>query len=168
MKTALMMAAVALGSLGWSSAQAISEETPPGTCGNRLLAGVTCTGDFCDNIYLRCGTSSRLLYNVTWTGFVSEEGTGRASCYLRNRSGVYEYGFITGMACNGSYCDNVALECASAYSYRPDTSRCHYTNWVSEENSPLIFPAGYGAIRMLCSGSFCDNKSFLVCPIVWR
>lgn len=157
----------------WVSGQTVSEETPPGTCGNRLVAGITCTGRYCDRIGLICGTTIRQLYDVKWTSFVSEEGSATASCNVSNpfERGDWPGGepaFIVGFACNGGFCDNVALECAALREAFPESlggASCRWTSWVSEETPTLRFPAGFGAIRMQCRGSNCDDKRFFICPI---
>lgn len=157
-------------------AQSTSEEDPPATCGNRLLAGITCSGSYCDNIRPSCGSFARDLYDIRWTGYVSEEGGGTAACHVPNpfERGDWPSGepaFITGFACKGSYCDNLALECVALRDAFPESlggGACRWTGWVSEEQGTLSFPPNTGAIRMQCRGSYCDDKRFFVCPIIPR
>lgn len=149
-------------------AQTVSEEDPPMTCGNRLLAGIICTGDYCDNMTRVCGETAQRILNFDWTGFVSEERPNTKSCRVPADSRAP--GFITGFACNGRYCDNVALECASLVEFEPNTDPavCSRTPWVSEETGRFEFPSGFFAVEMECSGDFCDNKRFLLCPMKRR
>lgn len=155
------------------SALAISEETAPATCGNRLVAGVTCDGRYCDNLTPICGGAIHEIYDIRWTRLVSEEGDGVAACHVSNpfERGDFAGGepaFITGFACNGDYCDNLALECVALRDAFPESlggRSCRWTDWVSEETPSLRFPSGFGAIRMECDGRYCDNKRFFVCPV---
>lgn len=157
-------------------AQSVSEETPPATCGNRLVAGITCAGSYCDNVTPICGSSRHELYDIRWSAFVSEEGDGTVGCNVSNpfERGDWPSGepaFIAGFACKGSYCDSVALECVALRDAFPGSlggDRCRWTDSVSEETPTLRFPSGFGAIRMRCRGDYCDNKSFFICPIQRR
>lgn len=149
---------------------AVSEETPPKSCGAQLLDGITCSGRYCDNIGLKCGPRVYNVYNWQWTRHVSEESGGRMNCNVRNPfdqvdAPAGEPAFITGISCNGSYCDNVSLECVALRGHFPSYSGCDWTESVSEERGTLNFPAGRYAVAMKCRGSYCDNKSFLLCDI---
>ncbi|MEM6793375.1 MAG: hypothetical protein AAF725_05305 [Acidobacteriota bacterium] len=145
----------------------ISEETPPITCGNQLLAGISCSGKFCDNIQPICGSGRYAIDDIFWTRFGSEEGRGEVSC---EQGGPGERAYIAGLACNGKYCDNLALECVTleerSRSRRSRRSRdCDWTDWISEERGSLRFPRGYAAVTLACRGKYCDDKSFLICPV---
>lgn len=174
MKTARRMLFASMLALGVAgTVLAISEETPPATCGNRLVTGITCGGSYCDNLTPSCGRTLHEIYDIRWTDFVSEEGDGVASCNVSNpfERGDWPAGepaFITGFACNGSNCDNLALECVALRDAFPESlggPSCRWTDWVSEETPSLTFPDGFGAIRMECDGRYCDNKRFFVCPV---
>jgi hypothetical protein len=151
----------------------ISDETPPTSCGNKLVTGIKCAGRYCDNITPICGSVIRDIYDIRWSGFVSEEGSAVANCNVPNPfdrvdSPEGESAFITGFSCKGSNCDNIALECVALRDAFPGSqggSSCRWTDWVSEETPTLQFPAGFGAIRMACRGGYCDDKRFFVCPI---
>jgi len=157
-------------------ASALSEETAPVTCGNRLLVGITCSGRYCDNITPICGSTRHDLFDIDWTKYVSEEGEATATCGVANPFDRWEGAsdppaFITGLACKGSYCDDVALECVALRDAFPGSlggSLCRWTGWVSEETPTLRFPSGFAAVRMQCSGRYCDNKRFFVCPVTAR
>jgi hypothetical protein len=76
-------------------------DTTPG-----LVTGIDCSGSYCDNIRLECTQIVQLVYgvpywlgvtNCSWSGWYSEE------------QGSVDFGwnrFITGVECQGSYCDN--------------------------------------------------------------
>ena len=178
MSKPLLLAAFAALTLlcGPVSAQSISEETPPISCGHLLVRGVTCTGRYCDNMKPICGAQRHEIYNIRWSKFVSEEGDATANCNVSNpyERGDYPAGepaFIAGFACNGDYCDNVALECVALKDAFPASlggNQCRWTAWASEETPTVDFGAGYGAIRMQCGGRYCDNIRFLVCPVKQR
>jgi len=154
-------------------AQTISEETTPVSCGRNLVAGITCRGGYCDNITPICGGFNQDVYDIRWSQFVSEENGGEVSCNVTNpfERGDWPAGepaFIAGFACNGSYCDNIALECVALRNAFPESyggPSCNWTGWVSEETPTLRFPPGQAAVRMQCRGRYCDDKRFLVCPV---
>lgn len=156
-----------------ASAQAISEETPPATCGNRLVTGITCSGRYCDNLQPICGSARHEIFDIRWSAFVSEEGDALARCNVPNpfERGDWPAGepaFITGFSCKGSYCDNIALECVALRDAFPESlggASCQWTAWVSEETPTLRFPPGFAAIDMACRGKYCDDKRFFVCPV---
>jgi hypothetical protein len=138
------------------------------------VAGIICRGGYCDNVEPICGTSIQEIYDIRWSRFVSEEDGGEVGCnvpnpYERGDWGAGEPAFIAGFACNGRYCDNVALECVALRNAFPRSlggRDCVWTNWISEEGGgTLRFPNGTGAIAMRCRGSYCDEKRFFVCPI---
>jgi hypothetical protein len=71
-----------------------------------LVTGIDCSGSYCDNLSLECTQIVQLVYgvphwlgvtNCSWSGWYSEE------------QGSVDFGwnrFITGVECQGSYCDN--------------------------------------------------------------
>ncbi len=88
-------------------------------------------------------------------------------------------GIVQGLKCRGSYCDAISIEC-SVPRYpdgRPvpmDAAECEWLGPYSEEDIGIDFNLhsrgrGSGTLRFVagieCSGSYCDNKRFLVCPI---
>lgn len=99
--------------------------------------------------------------------FISEEGTAEAACRLNYGPGKAEYaeGFITGLACKGSYCDNVSIQCASFRDAFPSANGCRWTPWISEETGPVIFAPRTGATKIQCRGRYCDDMRFWVCPV---
>lgn len=131
-----------------------SEEYIPRTCNvGDLTRGAYCKGSYCDNTYLLCkDTNLTGLQNRVWQSFVSEEGNNVRDCGT---------GFITGIAAKGKYGDNISIEC-SYYSGRTPRN-CTWTTSVSEEQGGLYFFNGKVARAVQCTGSYCDNKRFLVC-----
>src|SRR5690349_22584127 len=81
---------------------------------------------------------------------------------------------IAGLACQGSYCDNLSLYCVEVTNM--NFGSCHNTRYVSEEQGgSLSFLEGIDvagqmlfAKGMRCSGRYCDNKAFNVCEVSRR
>ncbi|NMO17843.1 hypothetical protein HPC49_29175 [Pyxidicoccus fallax] len=141
-----------------------SEESPPVSCiGARLVAGVACTGRFCDNVAIDCVALSGLVLrsSSSSTPFFSEEGTHEGVCSGNE--------WMVGLQCHGDFCDNISLRCQDT-NMRPVD--CMWTtNQMSEENSPFqvgsIGRPGFFIRGMRCFGSNCDNKTFNICrPVV--
>lgn len=134
-----------------------SEETPPISCEGSSLAGqFGCSGDYCDNVRLYCTPTPHLGESSYWTDYFSEE----------RDNGNYRYcspsHWLIGVACTGSYCDNLSLQCR--YFPTATAGDCFWTGWVSEEGGgTLQLPAGYYLRGMQCSGDYCDNKRFYAC-----
>lgn len=65
---------------------------------NMWMTGITCSGDYCDNVSIRCsallGTTTG---NCTWSEWFSEE---QAPFRAPNNR------YVKGIECGGSYCDN--------------------------------------------------------------
>lgn len=166
MATVIAMALLAVAPALAESPGPISEETPPATCDpGAFVIEVRCTGDYCDNMAIRCGRiAGATLGAAMWTPFVSEENGGTRSCPPNH--------YIAGLACNGRYCDNVSLYCVEATNVA--ASNCQMTRKVSEEGGGRLF-LGEGIVdaagqriaarAMKCTGDYCDNMSFEVCEI---
>src|SRR5512147_2504911 len=133
----------------------VSEEFIPLVCPLGVLpTAVRCTRGFCDNIYLGCFAGPFAVSQRTWQNFISEESPNNFRyCYPA---------FITGVACKGSYCDNVTVECSNLSALGAPTN-CFWTGFFSEEQGQLTFPTGYYPTGVQCSGGYCDNMSFYVC-----
>jgi hypothetical protein len=81
-------------------------------CGaGNALVGIKCTGDFCDNLLLKCGqepnskcaTFSDDSYPIQYSNWFSEEGSAEGACPT---------GYVAvGVTCGGDYCDNKKLTC---------------------------------------------------------
>jgi hypothetical protein len=85
-------------------------------------------------------------------------------------------GIMTGVSCSGSYCDNVKLQCAKLTSGHIDAGFCYWTGWQSEEQGAWIDRGSFTGCSASscdffvngaeCSGSYCDNMRFWVCPVI--
>lgn len=113
------------------------------------VRGIQCSGDYCDNIRLYCSNStfpSLTTSDYYWTDFASEE-EGWVEC---------DYGYVvTGVACDGDYCDDIALRCTAVkYSYLNDD----YTGGrVSDETSASYATTYYRIDGFTITGDYGDN-----------
>lgn len=71
--------------------------------------------------------------------------------------------WMTGISCNGSYCDNISLLCSQMSG--SSTGSCSWSGWYSEEQGPFYAPWGYFIKGVQCSGRYCDNKRYRYCQL---
>jgi hypothetical protein len=162
----------------WS--QLVSEEGNPVTAcgGNSGTGGFRCIGSYCDSLSLRCsglppGTSMNVATSA-FTDWFSEENadittiTCGQECvaHALNEGRCPSNSVITALQCAGAYCDWVRVRCTTLATGHVDTSRCVSSGYQSEEQGGVIFPPGFFATAMDCTGSYCDNSSFRICPVV--
>lgn len=134
---------------GW-----FSEENGPMTCpAGTMVDGVACSGDYCDNIRLRCSKSDDVLDNYRWMNSISEEAG-------RNQVDCASDEVITGMQCDGSYCDNVRVRCSKTTSY---STSCTWVGPFSEEQAAYVAGTSQVIAGLFCSGRYCDNFWYKVC-----
>lgn len=137
----------------------VSEEDPPTICPNNYaVRGFHCMGDYCDNVAINCRPLVGAPFGESiWTPYFSEEGSGpdkRGRCAGPQR-------WMTGVACSGSYCDNLSIRCTAFPGTSPNA--CEWSSWYSEEQPRFNAPAGYFIKAIECDGSYCDNKRFRYC-----
>ncbi|HPE58915.1 MAG TPA: hypothetical protein PLB10_01150 [Thiolinea sp.] len=164
-----LVLAVSLHAAEWTSS--FSEEGQASqTCANgSALRGIQCSGRYCDNLSLYCGDRIGNTRNSWWARYISEENrNGRDTVngvVVRvndNMQRCSTNGYITGMRCNGDYCDNISLLCTQFSNRSP--GNCSWSPWISEENGGrLVFAQNRHAVAMECRGGYCDNKRFLIC-----
>jgi hypothetical protein len=135
-----------------------SEEYPPLSCPDQhAVRGAHCTGGYCDNIALYCSYTGRYAEDPTWMPYFSEEGSGTTDeghCLDNDR-------WLTGISCNGGYCDNLSLLCARVPG--SSTGGCTWSGWYSEEDGPFVAPVGYYVKGIECDGGYCDNLRYRYC-----
>jgi hypothetical protein len=133
-----------------------SEELPPLTTFNgTLISAMQCTGRYCDNVALGYEPVPGVNYNRNgWTPYFSEEGTNWQICDGNDS-------FMTGISCQGSYCDNVSLQCTQVLGKTKGS--CAWQPWFSEEAQYSILPQGYYAAGLACRGDYCDDFSIFAC-----
>lgn len=121
------------------------------------LRGLRCSGEFCDNKDLLCcpyleGAPDPTAKDVT-ARVISEEFP---NVYQTKR-------FLNGLACNGSYCDNI-LPYAFKSSRLVNTRSCDWTQWSSElPGQWLDCPAGRLISGIRCQGGYCGELSVYCC-----
>ncbi len=153
--------------------------------GDEAVKGFQCSGGYCDWVRLWCET---LPYDIevhyyNSSDFFSEEdsGIGRSTSegwygYDNSFSHVCNYvgaaGIMTGISCQGSYCDNISVECATPFTtfggvLEPvEMTDCDWTTPISEEDPPLLLADNQYITGVSCTGAFCDNKSFYACTLL--
>lgn len=136
-----------------------------------------------DNMRIQCSTSFRTTSALAdfgtlshiWTDFASEEHgsdvlryctnpLSNGGCSIQNLS--YYSGqicpqnsFMTGIVCDGAYCDNVSIRCTQVDGrYWSASSR--WTDWMSEGTFNLAH--NEGIVGFACRGDYCAEMSFMV------
>lgn len=137
----------------------VSEEQPPTICPNNYaVRGFDCDGSYCDNVAINCRPVFGAEFGQSiWTPYFSEEGSmdeRRGQCAGPQR-------WMTGVACSGSYCDNLTIRCTAFPGTTP--SNCSWSGWFSEEQPRFNAPNGYFIKTVECGGSYCDNKRYRYC-----
>lgn len=150
---------VVLPACQWTAS--FSEESPSeGSCpAGWAVRGARCTGSNCDNISLYCCPYSMTSDPTTpvWSGWFSEENGGMPFPVSM------AYRFVTGMGCNGDYCDNVKLKLINTSRLRFN-GQCFQGTWFSEESpNSYTCPEGSWVGDVACRGSDCDDLSLFCC-----
>jgi hypothetical protein len=71
---------------------------------------------------------------------------------------------MTGIACKGSNCDNVSIQCT--YMSNVSAKNCIWTGWMSEEGGGyMYFPMGYYPTGARCRGEYCDELQYWICQL---
>ena len=122
------------------------------------IQGITCQGQYCDNKIIKCcpymnGNPDREIRGG-WSPRFSEEPPN--NFYTNNR------GWIAGIACFGSYCDNISLNYFYTKNLR-NTGQCGFRRFFSEEQGSDECPPGQFVSGMRCNGAYCDNISLYCC-----
>ena len=156
------------------------------TAWNEAAVGFGCSGRYCDNVRLLCET---LPFGTTlepttdyWTAYFSEEHDDieviqhhtwypYSDEHYRVCHSASTGGLVSGIKCQGRYCDNIAIECTQPVKYVDGTryavalTDCSWTAWQSEEQGSMDFGWNRYITGVECQGSYCDNKRFLVCSL---
>lgn len=163
MKSFIKVLACLIGGLMFSASVQGAENTPKTCPLGSLLEGFECRGDYCDEIRLMCGDRKFETTNREWLEKFFSEEQGAAAGGYGGHIGRCD-GFITGVSCKGSYCDNIALECSSLKDVWYHPNHCYWSDWVSEETRHGI-KFTHPPTAMECRGSYCDDKRFYLCPL---
>jgi hypothetical protein len=91
-----------------TQSRAISEEWPNVLQSKRFLNGLTCDGNYCDNVLAHQFKSARLTNtrSCDWSAWNSEQPAAWIDCRLGR--------FAAGLRCRGDYCADVGLFCCEA------------------------------------------------------
>ncbi|MEM7299577.1 MAG: hypothetical protein AAF468_00715 [Pseudomonadota bacterium] len=170
MRALFLSLTLAIASVGFASAQeqTTSDGRPPIICNQgALTTGLLCEGDFCDDISMRCTSFSREVRRTYWTNFVKTRFGTTAFCSMR---GSENRGFMSGIACEGDWCDNVALQCTELQLFEPDFRRCVWSRSFSDEDDwqSWVSPFYYVVALDCSSDRHCDNKRVRMCRIKRR
>lgn len=130
-----------------------------------IVNEMQCSGRYCDDIRLQCGrlssdyrVISSDIRNVDW--FSEEEGERRCD------DGYYFWG----MACDGSYCDNLQLNCVRV-EYEPPNdpwkslvrgeNTVTKSRWFNDEDGGYSFAMTGPLGGIGCRGNNCDEKRLI-------
>ena len=153
---------LALGGPGQAWAQAcfwtdsFSEENPPSICpAGHAVKGIRCDGRNCDRKRLQCcrymsGFDRTASYR--WSQWVSEERPGRE---------VSRDEFVSGLACQGRYCDNLRIRYVRSERLQ-NSERCRRTAAFSS-GAEEVCKAGEFVAGLECRGSYCAELRLYCC-----
>jgi hypothetical protein len=155
-----MLASVVRADSGWM---------PPFTDGlgdvncptSQRIEATHCTGRYCDNIELYCGSVSSPYGPIELEIYFSDEADA-ATCSFSPENDPNNWLVLTGMGCTGDYCDNMHIICRRPAS-GSTLSSCAWTPWVSEEGGGYNLFWDKSARAAQCSGDYCDAMRYLVC-----
>lgn len=135
-----------------------SEEEGTRQCADGyVLKGVACRGSYCDDKKLLCCSTDtpRDALAAFWGSPIFSEEPPHGYVDIR--------GFVTGLTCRGSYCDNISMTFAAGQRIG-NTGACYPTPPFSEEGQGYQECAiGYFVSGITCSGSYCDNLTLTCC-----
>lgn len=149
----------------WGQSMTTTDGGPPIICPQGFMtASLNCTGSYCDNITMTCSRNLREVTGLFWTRFVERDGANTATC---GAAGGPD-GFMSGIACSGDYCDDIALQCTRLTLFRPDFTDCGTVEF-SEEQGVQRWPSVFHfPVSIRCSGTHCDNKRLTACRLIRR
>src|SRR5262249_270863 len=85
-----------------------SEEGAPSICNLHPAIKAECAGDFCDAMRLICADSQPLKFDGNQRGCLSVTKNN-----VWSKCGPNSY--VTGIACQGSFCSTISIECTRAF-----------------------------------------------------
>ncbi|MCP4409894.1 MAG: hypothetical protein GY807_19550 [Gammaproteobacteria bacterium] len=124
------------------------------------VRAVKCNGPYCDNKSLTCcpylqGHDRDAKFQ--WSEWFSEEGSNN------DRQRIHPGAFISGLSCNGKYCDKLAINFVFS-PHLKNTGSCRYLQPFSEEGlASASCSANEFASGLRCSGAYCDNLELYCC-----
>ena len=135
-----------------------SEERPGNMrCGrNMAVAGLWCSGKYCDNKSLYCKRlppNTRAVKTTSNSKWISEEKPNASFRVDQSRGGK----LVSGLKCKGKYCDNI-----SGYTVNTNLAKTGQWKWLpffSEEHGGKVCGENQYVTGIGCKGSYCDNIS---------
>lgn len=165
---ALLFLFLFMAPIAFAQEQTTSEEKPPFICPHgSLTTGLHCEGSYCDDISMRCDRNIREVRSIDWSHFASKLRIHIVYC----SSGDIDerQGFMSGVACQGDYCDKVAMQCTTLELFVPDHDQCVNTPWFSEEQDWQTWVSAFHfPVSLTCRGDHCDDKRLRTCRIKRR
>ncbi len=140
-------------------------------CGfDELVAGVRCFGPSCERVSILCKKHGYPWHPEDpfgWGPWFSEESTANGTRISYDGGPHWDW-WAGGIECSGTRCDNVRVQWRQVFNtgFHFAHDDCIWTQEISEEtNDGLYFPEGFYMSGIHCTGSYCDNLSFYICPI---
>ena len=137
-----------------------SEERPGDMrCGrNMAVAGLWCSGKYCDNKSLYCKrlpATTGTVTSSTNSKWISEEKPNAS--FRIDRGGGRK--LVSGLKCKGKYCDSLL-----GYTINTNLTKTGQWKWLSffsEEHGGKVCGKNQYVTGIGCKGSYCDNISLL-------
>ncbi len=162
--------------------QSFSEETPIRDCpAGKVMIGLECSGSYCDNKRLVCGvpSASSGTYSSQGADLYVDPFQWTQAWFSEGQFSYFLYGWVNGLECSGSYCENLLLRGQDVFSDSSETHKvspvnnaCYVTGWISEENHADSSTQNYVVCRkdhavagVACSGSYCDKLALMCCEM---
>lgn len=124
-------------------------------CGapHAFVTGVQCVGDYCDDIRVQCEQCDSCTYPDTafyWTAPFSDETSEPTLCDDDH--------FMTGLSCEGHYCDNLTMQCTR--NTGRTAGECSWSEWVSEEEGGTIEFSGVTFVELSAAATTAITSAF--------
>ena len=148
---------------GW-----FSEEEQNSGAQTSPIAGVKCSGRYCDNkqLIVSCaktatGECEKVMnpWSATETAKFSD-GSNPSQVFCTNQT------LVSQIKCFGRYCDDMILDCAPLTAGYQTLSDGRETDWFSD-NGERRCPEGYYLFGMACRGSYCDDIKLHCIRLQW-
>ncbi len=143
----------------------ISGGDPPISCEqsypNTVAIEIQCADKApnCGHRQLLCASVPGRTFTLhRWVSLFSEEGPSPL-----NTGQCPDGWWVTGLLCEGKYCDNESLECTKVLNTHAKSSTCYYSKQFDEHDGSVRGKPGYWIRSVTCSGSYCGNITVEYC-----
>jgi len=143
--------------------------------GNLTATGLSCKGDYCTSVKL---TLLGIVTDATTVEYSEWLSDNLGAKYVWNEgeeAGGYvadcpEDKVVSNIECQGKYCDNIRMHCATPLHYVVDVAAVPWhSDWFSEEEGRMDCPEDYAITGIECRqhegffclmkcGDYCDDK----------